>query len=347
SLQSEVPMVGSVAKMVNRLSKVEDPILKMGELKKMQHVVIYEYKAQQADEIDLDVGDIVEVVKTVEDGWNRGKNLRTGASGMYPTNYCELNKSKIGLTSSGGTVSKQYTTLKKNDGAGDTVPSVSKRVSTSMESPPPIVVKEELTPSPILPSSIPAPPVKEEPEKDYAKVTFEYVAQHADELSLKVGQIVWVVKKRTTDSGWYEGEVDGKRGLFPDNFVTLLPPGSTSTTSLSSQIPPPSSSSPSTSNPPSGRVGDKPPVSLPGAIPVMPLPPQVPAKPPKTTSGSGVNGPAMATQASTTAAVKTSLGWKTPTPANQTTTNTVTVSSLTTGVSSLSLKEEEKEKEKE
>lgn len=29
-------------------------------------------------------------MKPVEDGWNRGKNERTGQSGMYPTNYCEV-----------------------------------------------------------------------------------------------------------------------------------------------------------------------------------------------------------------------------------------------------------------
>uniref|UniRef100_A0A8C3TEN8 SH3 domain-containing protein n=1 Tax=Chelydra serpentina TaxID=8475 RepID=A0A8C3TEN8_CHESE len=30
--------------------------------------------------------------------------------------------------------------------------------------------------------------------------------------------------QETEDEGWWEGECDGKRGLFPDNFVMLLQP---------------------------------------------------------------------------------------------------------------------------
>lgn len=30
--------------------------------------------------------------------------------------------------------------------------------------------------------------------------------------------------KDTEDEGWWEGEVDGRRGFFPDNFVMVIPP---------------------------------------------------------------------------------------------------------------------------
>lgn len=59
-----------------------------------------------------------------------------------------------------------------------------------------------------------------------AVVEFDYEAQQDDELSLTVGDII--VNIRRDDGGWWEGELGGRRGLFPDNFVRVsnhkLPP---------------------------------------------------------------------------------------------------------------------------
>ena len=53
-----------------------------------------------------------------------------------------------------------------------------------------------------------------------AKVLFEYKAENDDELSLVVGDIIQVTKQ--TDDGWWEGEHNGEKGVFPDNFVELI-----------------------------------------------------------------------------------------------------------------------------
>ncbi|VVC96268.1 unnamed protein product [Leptidea sinapis] len=45
-----------------------------------------------------------------------------------------------------------------------------------------------------------------------------------DELSLCEGDIVNIVSKEAPDRGWWRGELNGKVGLFPDNFVQILPP---------------------------------------------------------------------------------------------------------------------------
>ena len=56
-----------------------------------------------------------------------------------------------------------------------------------------------------------------------AKVTFPYEPENADELRLVEGEIVTILNKETTEgSGWWEGEVNGKAGMFPSNFVMLL-----------------------------------------------------------------------------------------------------------------------------
>ena len=53
-----------------------------------------------------------------------------------------------------------------------------------------------------------------------AVVLYEYTAQDTDELTLKKGDIVTDIKVR--EGGWWEGtSKDGRRGLFPDNFVKV------------------------------------------------------------------------------------------------------------------------------
>lgn len=52
-----------------------------------------------------------------------------------------------------------------------------------------------------------------------AIVEFDYQAQHDDELTIAVGDIISNIRK--DEGGWWEGELDGRRGLFPDNFVRV------------------------------------------------------------------------------------------------------------------------------
>ena len=50
-------------------------------------------------------------------------------------------------------------------------------------------------------------------------VLFPYTAQNEDELSLQEGQLITIITKDCEDKGWWKGEIDGKVGVFPDNFV--------------------------------------------------------------------------------------------------------------------------------
>lgn len=61
---------------------------------------------------------------------------------------------------------------------------------------------------------------------------FNYEAQQDDELSLTVGDII--VNIRQDDGGWWEGELGGRRGLFPDNFVRVSDQKHPAASSLSS-----------------------------------------------------------------------------------------------------------------
>uniref|UniRef100_A0A1I8AMS2 SH3 domain-containing protein n=1 Tax=Steinernema glaseri TaxID=37863 RepID=A0A1I8AMS2_9BILA len=60
-------------------------------------------------------------------------------------------------------------------------------------------------------------------EEQQARVLYKYVARQCDELDLlEVGEIITVTKKECGDAGWFEGELQGKRGLFPSNYVELI-----------------------------------------------------------------------------------------------------------------------------
>ena len=50
-------------------------------------------------------------------------------------------------------------------------------------------------------------------------VLFPYTAQNEDELSLEEGQLITIITKDCEDKGWWKGELDGRVGVFPDNFV--------------------------------------------------------------------------------------------------------------------------------
>lgn len=50
---------------------------------------------------------------------------------------------------------------------------------------------------------------------------FEYEAAHEDELTLRLGDVIRNVR-RIEEEGWMEGDLNGKRGLFPDNFVKVI-----------------------------------------------------------------------------------------------------------------------------
>ena len=48
---------------------------------------VFDYKAAQSDELSLKKGDLYHVSEKCQDGWFKGKNLKTGKSGVFPGNH--------------------------------------------------------------------------------------------------------------------------------------------------------------------------------------------------------------------------------------------------------------------
>ena len=234
---------------------------KRGERRRRRCQVAFSYLPQNDDELELKVGDIIEVVGEVEEGWWEG--VLNGKTGMFPSNFIkelsgesdelgisqdeQLSKSSLrettGSESDGGDSSST-----KSEGANGTMATAAiqpKKVKgvgfgdifkdkpiklrpRSIEVENDFLPVEKTIGKKLPPATSTPDPSKTEMDsrtktKDYCKVIFPYEAQNDDELTIKEGDIVTLINKDCIDVGWWEGELNGRRGVFPDNFVKLLP----------------------------------------------------------------------------------------------------------------------------
>lgn len=251
---------------------------KRGERRRRRCQVAFSYLPQNDDELELKVGDIIEVVGEVEEGWWEG--VLNGKTGMFPSNFIkelsgesdelgisqdeQLSKSSLrettGSESDGGDSSST-----KSEGANGTVATAAiqpKKVKgvgfgdifkdkPIKLRPRSIEVENDFLPvEKTIGKKLPAATSTPEPSKtemdsrtktkDYCKVIFPYEAQNDDELTIKEGDIVTLINKDCIDVGWWEGELNGRRGVFPDNFVKLLPPDFDKEGNRPKKPPPPS-----------------------------------------------------------------------------------------------------------
>ncbi|XP_035899257.1 CD2-associated protein-like [Anopheles stephensi] len=200
--------------------------------------VIYSYQENKADELTLAVGDVIEFFEEVEEGWWRGK--LNGRVGVFPSNFVEMIESvspksssrKSGNVGGLGVTAIDGTGSISGPSAGSLGVSLSKNNSlnksrTSLNS-----SREDLDRHHDAPS-LPPKPVRE-----LCKVLFAYQPANEDELKLVEGDIITILSKELPDKGWWKGELRGRVGVFPDNFVSLLPPegGKSSSAHISASV---------------------------------------------------------------------------------------------------------------
>ncbi|NXE03949.1 SH3K1 protein, partial [Lophotis ruficrista] len=218
--------------------------------------VAFSYMPQNEDELELKVGDIIEVVGEVEEGWWEG--ILNGKTGMFPSNFIK----ELSDSDDVGTAQEEQvkTSLKDATGSesdgGDSCSTKSEGANggTTIQPkkvkgvgfgdifkdkpiklrPRSIEVENDFLPvdknvgKKLPPATATQEPTKIEVDsrtktKEYCKVIFPYEAQNDDELTIREGDVVTLISKDCIDVGWWEGELNGRRGVFPDNFVKLLP----------------------------------------------------------------------------------------------------------------------------
>ncbi|KAL5264552.1 hypothetical protein ACHWQZ_G005595 [Mnemiopsis leidyi] len=91
--------------------------------------------------------------------------------------------------------------------------------------PPKLGEEKEISKSQTLPIAALKPPLASRTRKPKlitkAEAEFDYAAEQDDELSFEEGDI-FVVHNKTVYDGWALGEKDGKKGVFPNNFVRFF-----------------------------------------------------------------------------------------------------------------------------
>ena len=58
--------------------------------------------------------------------------------------------------------------------------------------------------------------------KEICKAIYPYEAVNEDELNLREGDLITLLSREVADKGWWKGELRGKIGVFPDNFVEII-----------------------------------------------------------------------------------------------------------------------------
>ncbi|CAJ1062722.1 SH3 domain-containing protein 21 isoform X1 [Xyrichtys novacula] len=161
--------------------------------KKMKQVrkceVMFAYTAMNDDELVLNVGETVEILKEIEDGWWMG--LKNGKIGAFPSNFVKE-------------IFVSPKEIKQNEGKAR--PKLSDAVFS-----------KEITQRASVRN-------KGKQVAECCQAMFDYKAKAGDELDLKKGDVVMILRKETEDEGWWEGELNGCCGFFPDNFVMVIPP---------------------------------------------------------------------------------------------------------------------------
>ncbi|XP_041824219.1 SH3 domain-containing kinase-binding protein 1 isoform X5 [Melanotaenia boesemani] len=236
-----------------RASPVSDPSVRPGrkgdQIRKRRCKAAFSYVPQHEDELELKVGDVIDIVAEVEEGWWEG--ILNGKSGMFPSNFTKelLTESDTPSLDTPTSQDELRSSCTSKDSPGSESDGADCRSETGIEIQPKKIrgfgfgdiFKDQ--PIKLRPrsmdvdserdkvnegkSSVSAESMKTEPDskakgREQCKVLFPYEAQNEDELSLKEGEIITIITKECADAGWWMGEIGGRQGVFPDNFVKLL-----------------------------------------------------------------------------------------------------------------------------
>ncbi|XP_028461082.1 CD2-associated protein [Perca flavescens] len=314
--QKREKSAGNVANLVQRMSFIgiptggflPQPPAAAKKPKKRQCKALFDYQPQNEDELELKAGDVIDITEEVEEGWWSGD--MNGKSGLFPSNFVkeldatgedgESNDTAPDETDGNGMESVP-TPTSPQPASGNGVIAQPKKIrgvgfgdifregSVKLKARLPSSETEEkkARPIPSLPSAAkPAHPNVTDSQradgdskskaKEYCKVTFAFEATNEDELTIKEGDIIHILSKDTGEPGWWRGEIGGREGVFPDNFVAMVTDAEketpTSRGSLRSSPKQESEEKPKKPPPPSKSIAPKP--EVPSAdkkpVPIMP-----------------------------------------------------------------------------
>ncbi|XP_072317960.1 F-BAR and double SH3 domains protein 2-like, partial [Eucyclogobius newberryi] len=154
--------------------------------------VMYSYKASQPDELTIEEQDVLEVIDDGDmEDWVKARN-RSGQVGYVPEKYLQLPSSHSLLSMLQALAALD---ARSHSSSNSTEPEMEAQSS----------------------------PVNGDSSVSFAKALYDYAGQTEDELSFPEGAIIRILSREThEDDGFWEGEFNGRAGVFPAVLVEDL-----------------------------------------------------------------------------------------------------------------------------
>ncbi|NXX38691.1 DNMBP protein, partial [Tricholaema leucomelas] len=202
---------------------------------------VFDFCPSVSEELPLFVGDVIEVLAVVDEFWLLGK--KEGVTGQFPSSFVEsvdipplkqgeklfvctsdftsqepgsLSLQRGDLVILGGSLASSWLQGRSSWGSKGFFPSSCVReLCLSVRS-------RQVSQSAVL--EVPAYSLGQ------ARALMDLSAQLEEELDFREGDVISIVG--VPEPGWFEGELRGRRGIFPEGFVELLTPLQASGTSM-------------------------------------------------------------------------------------------------------------------
>ncbi|XP_076598348.1 intersectin-1 isoform X3 [Chaetodon auriga] len=211
-----------------------------------EYVAMYTYESSEQGDLSFQQGDIVMVTRKEGDWWT---GMVGGKTGVFPSNYV---KPRDSTSESLGPAGKTGSLGKKPEIAQVIAPYSATGAEQLTLAPGQLILIRKKNPGGwwegelqargkkrqigwfpanyvklLSPSTSKTTPTEPTPPKLAPASTavcqvigmYDYVAQNDDELAFLKGQVITVLNK--DDCDWWKGELNGREGLFPSNYVKL------------------------------------------------------------------------------------------------------------------------------
>ncbi|CAN9507617.1 unnamed protein product [Ophioblennius macclurei] len=192
---------GNVANLVQRMSTIgiptggfhPHPPAASKKPKKRQCKAQFDYQPVNDDELELKVGDIIDITEEVEEGWWSG--CSNGKSGLFPSNFVK----ELDAMADDG---------ESNDAPAEETDGSAVEGSATPTSPPPTSGNGVIA----------------QPKKIRGIGFGDIFKEGSVKLKPRLHSLETEEKKEkeTGEPGWWRGEIGGEEGVFPDNFVTSV-----------------------------------------------------------------------------------------------------------------------------
>lgn len=207
----------------------------------VEAVVEFDYVAQEVDELNLRKGDVITNIKRQPGGWWEG--TLSGKRGMFPDNFVKVFSEADDIKDT-NSVTPRSSSVRQCRARFSYVPACNDELKLEVDDVIDVLSEveegwwkgklgdkigvfpsnfvEEIMDSQTVGTRKPRTSSREENMKEMCRVLFPYEAANDDELTLKEGDLITLLSREVPDQGWWRGELRGKVGVFPDNFVEVV-----------------------------------------------------------------------------------------------------------------------------